>query len=371
MLNTLLTWPKRAYQAHTQHLPESEQAKLRVVNLLALLGFGLSLLYTVLYGVMFKSVLAAGLNAVFVLGYLGYFVALRHSTPFVSRVWMVTVFMVQIASFSLWVFPRESGLHLFVIAGVPLSFLVFGYQERLLRVLTVASMLAVFFAAEWVQTPKLFDLLPPAYFRATYLTVIPVIAVLVAVVMQSFLNELHQRDEALRQLAVTDALTGIANRRGLLERAQGMEAQAQRVGMPLCVLMLDIDHFKAVNDQHGHPVGDRLLARVAHVLRENVRKEDAIGRMGGEEFAVVLFNATLIQGLGIAEHLRQQVSAVRVLNDKLCPVTCTISLGATEWNPAGEDLSRTLARADKALYRAKATGRNRVCGGPLVAVGGG
>jgi diguanylate cyclase len=371
MLNTLLTWPKRAYHSHTQRLPESEQAKQRVVNLLALLGFGLSLLYTVLYGSVFKSALAAGLNALFVLGYMGYFVVLRHRTAFASRIWLMVVFLVQMASFALWVFPRESGMHLFVVAGVPLAFLIFGHQERLLRTLSVVFMLLVFFLAELVQNPKLLDSLPASYLRGTYLTVIPVITVMVAVVMQTFLNALRQRDEALRQLAVTDALTGVANRRGLLERAASMQAQAQRLGMPLCVLMLDIDHFKAVNDQHGHEVGDRLLASVAHVLRDSVRKEDAIGRMGGEEFAVVLFNATLIQGLGIAEHLRQQVNAVRVLNDKLCPVTCTISLGATEWNPAGEDLSRTLARADKALYRAKATGRNRVCGAPLVAVGGG
>jgi diguanylate cyclase (GGDEF)-like protein len=283
----------------------------------------------------------------------------------------MVVFLVQMASFALWVFPRESGMHLFVVAGVPLAFLIFGHQERLLRTLSVVFMLLVFFLAELVQNPKLLDSLPASYLRGTYLTVIPVITVMVAVVMQTFLNALRQRDEALRQLAVTDALTGVANRRGLLERAASMQAQAQRLGMPLCVLMVDIDHFKAVNDQHGHEVGDRLLASVAHVLRDSVRKVDALGRMGGEEFAVVLFNATLNQGLDIAEQLRQQVGAVLVLNDKLRPVTCSISLGVAEWPNTGEDLSRTLARADKALYRAKATGRNRVCGAPWAAVGGG
>lgn len=370
MLNTLPAWMKQAYHAGTHHLPESERARLRVVNLLAMLGLGLSVVYTALYGLVFLSPLAAALNTVCVVGYAGYFGVLRHGTPGASRIWLVGVYLVQVASFSLWVFPRESGLHLFVIAGIPLAFLVFGHQERLLRGLTVALLLAVFFAAELLDTTRLLGNLPQAYFRITYLTVIPLITVLVAVVLQSFLNELHQRDEALRLLSVTDPLTGIANRRGLLERAEGMEAQARRMDMPLAVLMVDIDHFKAVNDQHGHPVGDRLLAAVARALRENIRKEDALGRMGGEEFAVMLFNATLAEGLNTAEQLRRQVGAVQVLDDKLRPVRCTVSLGVTLLAATDVSLSRTLARADKALFRAKYEGRNRVCGDPIGMAGG-
>jgi diguanylate cyclase (GGDEF)-like protein len=137
--------------------------------------------------------------------------------------------------------------------------------------------------------------------------------------------------------------------------------------MPLCVLMVDIDHFKAVNDQHGHELGDRVLAAVAAALRENTRKEDALGRMGGEEFAVVLFNATLADGLNTAEQLRRQVGAVQVPSGKLRPVSCTVSLGVAVPATAHEPFSRTLARADQALYRAKAEGRNRVCGAPPAA----
>jgi diguanylate cyclase (GGDEF)-like protein len=221
---------------------------------------------------------------------------------------------------------------------------VFGHHERWWRALTVVALLVVFYATELLDTPKLFSHLPQAYIRISYLTVIPLITVLVAVVLQSFLNELHQR--------------------GLLERAEGMESQARRMGMPLCVVMVDIDHFKAVNDQHGHQVGDRLLAAVARTLRESIRKEDALGRMGGEEFAVVLFNATLAEGLNTAEHLRRQVGAVQVPNDKLRPMSCTVSLGVAALATTDEHLSRTLARADQALYRAKAEGRNRVCAAP-------
>ena len=364
MHHTPIALLKQMYHAQTHHLPEVERAKLRVVNLLAVLGLVLSLVYTALHGLVFLSPVAAGLNAVFVLGYAAYFVVLRHRTGLASRLWLTGVYVVQIAMFGLWGFPRESGFHLFVIAGIPLAFLVFGHHERWWRGLTVVALLVVFYATEMLDTPKLFSHLPQAYIRISYLTVIPLITVLVAVVLQSFLNELHQRDDALRLLAVTDPLTGVANRRGLLERAEGMESQARRMGMPLCVVMVDIDHFKAVNDQHGHQVGDRLLAAVARALRDNIRKEDALGRVGGEEFAVVLFNATLAEGLNTAEHLRRQVGVVQVPDDKLRPMSCTVSLGVAAQATTDELLSRTLARADQALYRAKAQGRNRVCGAP-------
>jgi diguanylate cyclase (GGDEF)-like protein len=361
-LMSATAWLERAYQAHTHHLPESERAKLRVVNLLALIGLGLSLTYTLLYGVVFQSPMAAGLNLLFVSGYVAYFGVLHLGAVNASRIWLVGVYLVQMAIFSLWVFPPESGLHLFVIAGIPLAFLVFGHHDRLLRAGTVLLLLAVFFLAETLDTPKLLDHLPHAYYRTTYLTVVPLITLLVAIVLQSFLSELHRRDEALRQLSVTDPLTGVANRRGLLERAESMQAQASRLSLPMCVVMMDIDHFKAVNDDHGHQTGDHLLAAVARALRDNIRKEDAIGRMGGEEFALLLSNATLAEGLQTAEHLRKQVGSVQVSGGKGRPLGCTASFGVTALAESEGSVSRALARADKALYRAKAEGRNRVCG---------
>jgi diguanylate cyclase (GGDEF)-like protein len=156
----------------------------------------------------------------------------------------------------------------------------------------------------------------------------------------------------------------VANRRGFLERAEGMQAQAHRMGLPLCVLMLDIDHFKAVNDRYGHQVGDRLLLAVASALRERIRKVDVLGRVGGEEFAVVLYNTTLSQGLQVAEDLRSQVATVQVPGSGHTPSTligCTASLGVAVLAGTQEPFGRALSRADQALYQAKAEGRNRVC----------
>jgi diguanylate cyclase (GGDEF)-like protein len=361
MLKPLWSWMDRAYHAQVGQAPEGERARLRVVNLLALLGLVLSLLYVALYGLVLRSPLSVVLNVVFTLGYAGYFAILRASTPEAARVWLAVVFVLQIALFSVLVYPKESGFHLYVISGVPFAFLVFGHQERWLRGATVVAMLAVFLVAELLETPKILDHLPAAVFRANYLIVIPLITLLLAVVLHSFLQELHHSDVALRLLTVTDPMTGVANRRGFLERAEVMQAQASRTGYPLCVLMLDIDHFKAVNDLYGHQVGDRLLVAVANALRERVRKEDVLGRIGGEEFAVVLANTTLSQGLQVAENLRLHVSTVQVPSDEHTSIGCTVSLGVTMLSGTDEPFGRALSRADQALYLAKAEGRNRVC----------
>lgn len=361
MLHTIRHGLKQAHDAHTRHFPGHVSAQVRVVNLLAIMGVGLSALYTALYGMVFQSPQAAWLNALFTLAYLGYFWMLPWGGLLASRIWITLVFVVQIAAFSLWAFPRESGYHLHVIAGIPFAFLVFPHPERWWRGATVLVLLGVFFAAEWWNPPKLFSDLPQVYARVTYLLVVPVIALLVAVVLQSFLNELHRRDEALQQLAVTDVLTGIANRRGWMERAQAMLAQSQRMGLPTCLVMVDIDHFKPVNDRYGHLVGDRLLAAVAQALHDNVRQEDIVGRMGGEEFAVLLWNTHQEEAIRVAEQLRTRAGAVSVPDETGRSIGCSISLGVAEVASPGEALDRVLARADLALYTAKAAGRNRVC----------
>jgi diguanylate cyclase (GGDEF)-like protein len=364
VLHTIRHGLKQAHNAHTRHLPGHVSAQVRVVNLLAIMGVGLSGLYTALYGIVFQSPPAAGLNIVFTLAYLGYFWVLPRGGLQASRIWITLVFVVQVGVFLLWAFPQESGYHLHVIAGIPFAFLVFPHPERWWRAATVVALLGIFFVAEWWNPPKLFGEHPRVYARATYLLVVPVIALLVAVVLQSFLNELHRRDEALQQLAVTDVLTGIANRRGWMERAQAMLAQAQRMGSPACLVMVDIDHFKPVNDRYGHLVGDRLLAAVAQALHDNVRLEDVVGRMGGEEFAVLLWNTRLAEAVRVAEQLRTRAAAVSVPDETGGSIGCSISLGVAEVSSPGEALDRVLARADLALYTAKAAGRNRVFPAP-------
>ena len=163
----------------------------------------------------------------------------------------------------------------------------------------------------------------------------------------------EERDAMMRKLAemsTTDALTGLANRRKLMERLKHEIARATRSGRPLALLMLDLDHFKDVNDRLGHQKGDEVLRRCAEVAQRNVRKIDLVARYGGEEFAIVLPESGLAAARTAAERIRSRMEA-------LGEGMPTVSIGLVLWQPGwtSDDL---LARADKALYGAKARGRN-------------
>jgi len=168
---------------------------------------------------------------------------------------------------------------------------------------------------------------------------------------------MHQQ---LKAAAQTDAKTGLLNAIAWQREAAAAITAADRRGQPLAVLLADVDHFKRVNDTHGHLVGDEVLRALAAELTRNVRESDLVGRFGGEEFVVLLPRATAQEACRIAERLRRGVSAVQVLAGEGA-VGVTISIGVAELGQHGRDLFELLAAADLALYRAKHTGRDRVC----------
>jgi len=173
-------------------------------------------------------------------------------------------------------------------------------------------------------------------------------------------EELRRALAVSEKLATTDALTGLLNRRTILDRGDEAFAQALRQGYPLSVIMADIDHFKRVNDRHGHPVGDRALAAVSGALHAGLRRYDLLGRYGGEEFLVVLPGCAAVEVAGVAERMRRAVEEREVEYDGGM-LRVTTSFGAVSSGP--DDLphiANLIQLADDALYRAKARGRNRV-----------
>ena len=167
-------------------------------------------------------------------------------------------------------------------------------------------------------------------------------------------------EDTLRRQAQTDALTGLANRAHTLERAVQLREAALANGTPLAALMLDIDHFKKVNDTRGHACGDAALHGLASTLEHNLRRHDLIGRLGGEEFAVFLPDTALGQAMQLAERLRMQVAITAMAAPgEPEPIRITISIGLAMLS-GQESLESLLARADDALYQAKREGRNRV-----------
>jgi two-component system cell cycle response regulator len=171
-------------------------------------------------------------------------------------------------------------------------------------------------------------------------------------------NELEDVNRQLQTFASVDPLTQLMNRRVLDERLEQEFARATRHKHPLAVLMLDVDHFKMVNDAYGHPVGDRILAQVGGVITTTIRKTDVAGRYGGEEFLVLVPETAGTGAQVLAERLRHAVASSGRDGTGLPVVTVSIGVASTELGaPSAQDLLR---RADEALYEAKKAGRDRV-----------
>lgn len=166
----------------------------------------------------------------------------------------------------------------------------------------------------------------------------------------------------LARMAHTDVLTGLNNRRQFLQLSETELSRISRYGGALSVLMLDIDHFKRINDTHGHQAGDSVIQMLASICREQLRDLDVIGRIGGEEFAVTMPNADYAQAMQIAERLRHAIDVASVPLPQGPSLRFTVSMGVTTLSNAREHLKRLLDQADQALYQAKKNGRNRVCG---------
>jgi diguanylate cyclase (GGDEF)-like protein len=174
---------------------------------------------------------------------------------------------------------------------------------------------------------------------------------------QAFRGVEHQRRE-LERVSRTDYLTGVSNRRDIIERVNAESSRFNRTDDPFSVLLLDIDHFKQVNDTHGHSIGDCVLKRLAGLLRSQVRRHDGIARWGGEEFLLLLPNTPLEDGRRVADLLRRSVETTSFpCNGNTLHIT--VSIGVAESERASDALA-LVDQADSRLYQAKAAGRNRV-----------
>ncbi len=163
----------------------------------------------------------------------------------------------------------------------------------------------------------------------------------------------------VQQLAITDGLTNLLNRRGLFQVGTSEFERTKRFQHPLTAILLDIDHFKSINDTYGHAAGDLVLVALADCCRYNIRAVDIAGRYGGEEFVLLLPETTLPCGLQAAERLRAAIEAMRVPTAQGA-ISITISLGVAPFTEQTNDLAELIQQADRAHYRAKQAGRNRV-----------
>lgn len=208
-------------------------------------------------------------------------------------------------------------------------------------------------ALPWSPTNQVFD--------SVWLTVLSFEALLFTIAIAFILLAMAKERTELRHktAALIDPLTGIANRRAFLEEAMALGQRPEAARRPVAVLLADLDHFKSINDSYGHAVGDHVLQVFAEVASSKLGPCDLIGRLGGEEFSIVLYDAGREKGLAIAERIRLSFeNAAADINGR--PVGGTVSMGMVVSDDGLLDLPALLAQADEALYCAKERGRNRI-----------
>jgi diguanylate cyclase (GGDEF)-like protein len=177
-------------------------------------------------------------------------------------------------------------------------------------------------------------------------------------------EKLMEANRLLEKLASYDSLTGAYNRRQFFNLAQAEFAKVERTQEPLSIIMLDIDHFKSVNDTYGHGAGDQALIELTRTCKKVCRTSDIISRFGGEEFVICCPSASIQGATSLAERLRESIEALTIKTDDNKSFGFTASIGVATHYP-GDTLDSQINRADKWLYQAKETGRNRVIGDPV------
>jgi len=200
------------------------------------------------------------------------------------------------------------------------------------------------------------------YLTLSVLGVVVIITLFMTFIARFFIRDLGEAEQKLLDMATTDYLTGLLNRREGFRRIIAEFSRAGRAGKPLCAMMLDIDHFKHINDTHGHLTGDSVLKSLAATLKNALRGSDILCRYGGEEFLIVLPETGIEETTLLAERLRQQIEQSVLHTQDRKKLNVTISIGVVG-HQAEESYEHLIARADQALYKAKESGRNRVCTG--------
>jgi len=269
---------------------------------------------------------------------LGAFVYVTHKIKLVSLA--LTIFVLSGMTLLIhlkgpeliyWAYPTLIGVY-FILA------------PRQAMYLTLLTILAI--------TPALIN-------KIEMITFITIVMTLVVnnIFVYLFASRMHKHAKELSFLVRRDPLTGVGNRRALDEKLEELIALNKRTNQSTSLIILDVDHFKNVNDTYGHAIGDQVLFKLTDSLKSRIRETDSLYRYGGEEFVVVLIGARLGDAKDIAEELRLGIESNKLIDDEK---VVTISLGVAEF-AQGETGSSCLERCDQALYRAKESGRNKVC----------
>ncbi|MBI2732975.1 MAG: GGDEF domain-containing protein [Aquabacterium sp.] len=252
----------------------------------------------------------------------------------------------------------ESGFHYYIILIIPVAILS-NFHQTWFKAVVVTAIGVLYMVLDFIfrqATPL--DAVPETMLQGLHYFNQASTLVILAMLATAYYRLVANAEARLRHQACTDPLTQLQNRRFAMEVAQHEAAVFERGGRPLALVLGDVDHFKRINDVHGHETGDTALKAVAQALREGVREIDHVARWGGEEFLMLLPSTDEAEALAVSERLRQAIEQIDLVHQhQLVPISITLGVSLLA---KGETIEQALARADQALYKGKTAGRNRV-----------
>ena len=323
----------------------------------SLVGVVLHLAFASLF-FLYDIAFMAAVNIVSVVVYLIVFVVIYRSLLEFSAWLMVALEILIHAALAVYLLGWDTGFHFYAMLIPPVT-MISPLKEGLAKMPAVVLLTMVYVLMDYgLRTSTPVYLLPELVRDSLYY--FNLVAVLFVMV---FLTGLYYRlvvtnEQKLKQLATTDSLTGLHNRRSLQRLAERELDNHRRNGLPLAVMLCDLDNFKRINDLFGHQAGDQVLMHFSRLLKQQIRRGDLAARWGGEEFLLLLPAAPAQEAALVAERIRNELEAAAVsCGDKDIYVTATI--GISELQP-GDTLEHLVARADDALYQGKEAGRNRI-----------
>ena len=277
----------------------------------------------------------------------------------VLQAWMLILLeVVGHAVLAVYFVGWESGFHLYIMLAPPVM-VASPLDNWRRKAPLVLGLVALYVGLDFflrLATPIV--ALEPSVLRGLHYFNLITVLVFLVFLAGTYYRLVVQREQQLREMATTDLLTRLRNRRSVLDTSTCEAAKQRRDGRPLSFVLCDVDHFKAINDTHGHEAGDDILKAVARILRSGVREVDHAARWGGEEFLLLLPETALPGAEVVANRLRKMIAELKVPGkDGPLNVTMTFGISTLRLN---EPIDQAIARADKALYQGKRSGRNRV-----------
>lgn len=291
------------------------------------------------------------------------YIILKFKRYRLAKTVMVFGYFFQVFSIVFLWFPVESNLNYFFFIVTPVSFFIYDFEilrERIAIIIFNIIGIVLLLLSEIYQFRE--PLVSLNINQQKFLTILSILGTTlsISIVFYSYSNNIHLIHKELNYLANTDSLTKIYNRRSLVREGKSIFQLSRKYGRGFTLMVFDIDFFKKINDEFGHPIGDKVLIQVTELIQKSIRQNDFFFRYGGEEFALIIKDSTLDADIIVAENLRKKVESHTFRIDGGIEIKLTISIGVVSFPCKSENFEDMRKNADCALYKAKNSGRNKV-----------